>query len=182
MRLTKAHAVAAATTVLVLGPLGAGAADAVTTTVTATTVAGTLTLAGTGLALSVNAAPGVWSTPTGTTALTVTDSTGTTAGWHVTAQYGSPVLTAGQTELGAGNMRVTTSSPTGDALANMNTFTRVVVGTTPATVLNTYGAGATALTGAGVSSATASVDIKVPTTAAVGAVYTGNVVYTVVSG
>ena len=171
-------AAAVATAALVAVPAVSAQADA-TSVLTATPIAGTLTLTGAGTATG-NVTPGVWSALSGVTLLTVADLRGTTAGWHVTAQYQAPAVNAG-TALGGANIRVTTGNPAGDALSNVHTFSAVTL-STPATVLNSYGSGNTPLSGAGISTADASFEVKTPSTAQLGDVYAGTVVFTVTTG
>ncbi|MDQ1688257.1 MAG: hypothetical protein QOK42_1232 [Frankiaceae bacterium] len=152
-------------------------ADA-TAVLTATTIGGTLTLAGAGAAVSGNATPGGWSALTGATVLTVADLRGSSAGWHVTAQFSAP---AAGLSLGGANVRVTSSNPAGDALSNIKTYSQVTLGS-PATVLSSYGSGSTPLSGAGISTASAGYDVQLPTTAQLGDVYGGSVVFTVSTG
>lgn len=153
-------------------------ADA-TAVLTGTAVAGTLTISGAGTATG-NVTPGVWSALSGATVLTVADLRGTTAGWHVTAQYQAPAVNAG-IALGGANIRVSTGNPAGDALSNVRTFSGVTLAS-PATVLNSYGSGSTPLSGAGISTADASFEVKTPSTAQLGDVYAGTVVFTVTTG
>ena len=167
-----AAALAAAAAVAI--PASQAHADAV---LTATAIAGTLSVTGLGAATG-NATPGQWSALTGATTITVSDLRGSTAGWHVTAAYQAPGV---GNSLGGDNVRVTTASPAGDALANLKTYSAVTL-SSPATVLSSYGSGSTPLSGAGISTALASYDVQLPSTAQVGAVYTGTVVYTISTG
>lgn len=157
-------------------PISSAHADA-TAALTATAIGGTLTVAGAGTATG-NVTPGVWTSLTGATLMTVADLRGSTAGWHVTAQYQAPVAGIA---LGGANIRVTTGNAAGDALSNVHTFSGVTLGSA-ATVLNSYGAGATPLSGAGISTADASFEVKAPSTAQTGEVYAGTVVFTVTTG
>lgn len=176
-RSTRRLAAAVATVALVVVPVATAQADA-TAVLTATAVAGTLTVTGAGTATG-NVTPGVWSSLSGATVMTVADLRGTTAGWHVTAQYSPPVSGLA---LGGANIKVTTSSPTGDALANLRTYSGVTLDSA-ATVLSTYGAtGSTPLSGAGISAADASFQVLTPSTAQLGDVYGGTVTFTVTSG
>lgn len=167
---------AVATVALVVVPVASAQADA-TATLTATATAGTLTVTGAGVATG-DVSPGVWSSLSGATVMTVSDLRGSTAGWHVTAQYSAPV--AGLA-LGGANIKVSTGNPTGDALSNLRTYSGVTLGSA-ATVLSTYGAGSTPLSGAGISTADASFQVLTPTTAQLGDVYGGTVTFTVISG
>ena len=149
----------------------------VTTTVTATATSGALTIAGTGVAVSVSTAPGTWSSSIGATALTMSDLTGTTNGWAVTATYSDPAVGTG---LGPDNVEVSTSNVVPNGLggvlaSNVTTVTDQPL-STPVTVLTTG-----ANSGAGVTAATASVKVRVPQTAQTGSVYGGVVTYTIAS-
>jgi hypothetical protein len=182
-RSTRSRLVAAGVSGLALActPLAAFGATSgtgsVTTTVTATTVPGALTIAGTGVAVGVNQAPGTFGGTLGATALTVTDTTGTTNGWAVTATYSDPVAGTG---LGAANVAVSTSNVVPNVLggvlaSNVTTVTDQVL-STPVTVLTTG-----LNSGAGITAATASVKVRIPQTAQVGDVFGGVVTYTVAS-
>jgi hypothetical protein len=149
----------------------------VTTVVAATTVPGALTIAGAGATVSVNQTPGSYGTSLGATALTMSDLTGSTNGWNVTATYSDP---ATGLALGGSNVEVSTSNVVPDALggvlaSNVTTVTDQALGT-PVTVLSTG-----ANSGSGVTAATASVKVRVPATAQVGSVYGGVVTYTIAS-
>jgi len=149
----------------------------VTTTVTATATTGALTIGGTGVAVSVSTAPGTFSNSIGATVLSISDLTGTTNGWAVTATYSDPVTGTG---LGAANVEVSTSNVVPDVLGgvlatNVTTVTDQVL-STPVTVLSTG-----SNSGAGVTAATATVKVRVPQTAQTGNVYGGVVTYTVAS-
>lgn len=165
---------------LALVMAGAGAASAssgtgtVVDTLVATVVSGPLTLAGVGANVAVQPTPGVWSSTAGATVLTVTDATGTNNGWAVTATYSAPA--AGVTPLGAANVRVTASNPTGDVLASNLTLAVDSDLTNPVTIASTGANG-----GLGVTLMTASYKVKVPANAAVASVYGGTVTYTVAS-
>ncbi len=148
-------------------------------TLTATVVAGGLTIAGAGAAVALNPSPGSWSTPAGTTLLTMTDTTGSTAGWTVTAAYAA---VGGVTDLGGANVQVSVTDVVPDvALAPLLT----VNGLSPVTAAALTGPVAVmssgTATGAGISTARVGYRVKVPTTAAVGAVYGGTVTYTIAS-
>jgi hypothetical protein len=161
-------------------PLAASASSgtgSVTTTVAATATAGALTLAGTGVAVGVSQAPGTFGTTLGATVLTVSDLTGTTNGWAVTATYSDPV--AGSA-LGGANIQVTSSNVVPDALGGVvaNKVTLVTdqgLGS-PVTVLTTG-----LNSGAGVTAATTSLKVRVPQTAQTGEIFGGTVTYTVAS-
>ena len=181
-RTTRSRLVVAGVTGVTLActPLAAFAGSgsgSVTTTVTATAATGALTIAGTGVSASVSTAPGTFSSSIGATALTMSDTTGTTNGWAVTATYSDPAVGTG---LGAANVAVSTSNVVPDALGgvlatNVTTVTDQVL-TTPVTVLTTG-----SNSGAGVTTATASVKVRVPQTAQLGATYGGVVTYTIAS-
>jgi hypothetical protein len=171
-------ALVASTLALVL--TGAGAASAGTSgtgtvvdTLVATVVSGPLTLAGAGVNVALAPTPGAWSTSAGATVLTVTDATGTTNGWAVTATYTDPV--AG-TPLGADNVKVTANNVSGAILGTALNLATDVPLTSPVTIASTGLAA-----GTGVTLMTASYKVKVPATAAVGDVFGGTVTYTVAS-
>jgi|SRR5947209_17195751 len=157
---------------------GAGTGS-VTTTVSATVLAGGLTIAGAGVSDSVQSTPGAWSSTLGINALAVTDTTGTTNGWAVTATYSDPP--AGPlTPLGADNVEVSSSGVTPNALggvasANVTTVTDIPL-STPVTVLTTG-----SNSGAGITAATTSVKVRVPQTATLAQTFGGVVTYTVAS-
>jgi hypothetical protein len=149
----------------------------VTTTVAATATSGALTVAGAGAAVAVSQAPGTFGTTLGATVLTVSDLTGTTNGWEVTATYSDPVTGTG---LGGANVEVTSSNVVPDALggvlANKVTLVTDQPLTTPVTVLTTG-----LNSGAGVTAATTALKVRVPQTAQTGQVFGGTVTYTVAS-
>lgn len=168
-------------TTLALVVAGAGAASAATNgsgtvadTLVATVIGGPLTIAGTGVQVALQPTPGAWSPTAGATVLTVSDLTGTSNGWAVTATYTDPA--AGTTALGASNVEVTAGSVTGAITGTALTLAVDSPLTAPVTVASTGSA-----TGAGVTAMTASYKVKVPATAAVGSVYGGTVTYTVAS-
>lgn len=177
---TRLIAVGVSGAALACTPLAAFAGSGtgtVTTTVTATATSGALTIAGTGVAVSVSTAPGTFSNSIGATVLSMSDLTGTTNGWAVTATYSDPAVGTG---LGADNVEVSTSNVVPDQLGgvlatNVTTVTDQAL-STPVTVLST-----TTHSGAGVTAATATVKVRVPQTAQTGNVYGGVVTYTVAS-
>lgn len=181
-RTTRSRMAVAGVTGLVLActPLTAFAGSgtgSVTTTVTATATTGALTIAGTGVAVSVSTAPGAFSNAIGATVLTMSDLTGTSNGWAVTATYSDPVAGIG---LGAANVEVSTANVVPDQLggvlaSKVTTVTDQAL-TTPVTVLTTG-----TNSGAGVTAATATVKVRVPQTAQTGDVFGGVVTYTVAS-
>lgn len=181
-RTTRARLVVAGVSGVALActPLAAFAGSGtgtVTTTVTATATTGALTIGGAGVAVSVSTAPGSFSNSIGATLLSVSDLTGTTNGWAVTATYSDPVAGTG---LGAANVEVSTANVVPDTLggvlaSNVTTVTDQVL-STPVTVLTTG-----SNSGAGVTAATATVKVRVPQTAQTGNVYGGVVTYTVAS-
>lgn len=170
--------VVASTLALVVASAGAASAAAGTGTVVdtlaATVAAGPLTLAGTGASVALAPTPGVWSASAGATVLTVSDTTGTTNGWSVTATYSAPA--AGITPLGAANVKVSAGSVTGAILGSALALATDQPLTAPVTVASTGAA-----TGAGVTNMTASYKVLVPASAVAGAVYGGTVTYTVAS-
>jgi hypothetical protein len=115
----------------------------------------------------------VWSATTGATVLTVSDTTGTTNGWAVTATYTDPAL---GTPLGASNVAVSAAGVTGSVPGSALSLALDQPLTSPVTVASTGLA-----TGAGVTAMTASYKVKVPATAVVGNVFGGTVTYTVAS-
>lgn len=167
---------------LALVVAGAGAASAgtsgtgtVSDVLVATVVGGPLTLAGVGANVALAPSPGVWTNSVGATVLTVTDLTGTSNGWAVTATYADPVV-QGTKALGAANVKVSAGSVTGAVLGNALSLATDADLTAPVTIASTGSAA-----GTGVTAMTASYKVKVPATAAVGDVYGGTVTYTVAS-
>lgn len=168
------------TAALALIPAGASAASAadgtgaVTDTLVATTAEGLLTIAGTGVQVNASPTPGRLSSSVGATAITVSDLTGGTAGWSVTATYSDPADTTATRPLGGANVFVSATSVTGDlAGVNLSPANDKPL-SSPVTVAST---GAAA--GAGVTAFTASYKVMVPPTAKSGEVYGGTVTYTV---
>ena len=178
-RFLAAGAVGIATAVVPMTAFaGSPGTGSVTTVVAATTLPGALTLAGTGVSITPSQAPGAFGSSVGATVLTVTDLTGTSNGWAVTATYSDPsaaLQSAGQKPLGGANIEVSSTGVSGDAQAVVQTIGDTPL-TTPVTVLTT----ATS-SGTGVTAGTASLKVKIPSTAQVGEVYGGNVTYTVAS-
>jgi hypothetical protein len=155
---------------------GAGTGS-VTTVVSATTAPGALTIAGAGVNVGVSQAPGTFGAATGLNTLAITDTTGTTNGWAVTATYSDP---AAGTGLGGSNVEVTSGNVIPNALGgvvatNVSTVTDVPL-STPVTVLTTG-----LNSGAGLTAADTSLKVRVPQTAQVGDVFGGTVTYTVAS-
>lgn len=159
----------------------AGTASAQTlgveTVVTGTTTAGTLAIAGVGATAALSGTPGAFASGAGTTALTVTDATGSARGWAVTATYSA---VSGTTDVGGANVLVSTSGVTADALGGLDA-SKVTVATdapltTPVTVAST---GSNA--GSGITTMTSSYKVRIPVTAQVGDVFGGKVTYTVAS-
>ena len=157
----------------------------VTDTLVATVLPGGLTIAGAGASVAMNAVPGTFTTATGATLLTVSDTTGSSNGWTVTATYAAPnaaALLAGTIDLGGENVKVTTSDVVPDSFltallpaSGLSPVTDAVL-SSPVAVLTTGTS-----TGLGVSTAKVGYKVKVPTTATAGAVYGGTVTYTVAS-
>ena len=168
----------ATTLALVVGGAGAAtAADGIGTvsdTLVATVVAGPLTLAGVGANVALAPTPGAWTNSVGATVLTVSDLTGSTNGWAVTATYAAPA--AGVTPLGAGNVKVTASNVTGAIAGSALSLASDAALTSPVTIASTGSAG-----GIGVTALTSSYKVMVPASAAVGDVYGATVTYTVAS-
>lgn len=163
MRRPRLRLLAAAGACVVVG-LGSVPAQAV----------GALTLTGTGVSVSLQDPPGVWSSSIGATSLTMSDTTLTTNGWAVTATYGDPVLPT--KPLGGINVQVSTGSVAGAVpAANVSTVNDVAL-TSPVTVLSTG-----ANSGAGVTTAVASLKVRIPQTAQAGDVYGCVVTYTIAS-
>lgn len=135
---------------------------------------GALTLTGTGVSVSLNDPPGVWSSSIGATTLTMTDTTLTTNGWAVTATYADPVLPT--KPLGGVNVKVSTGTVAGSVpAANVSTVTDAPL-TSPVTVLSTG-----ANTGAGTTTAVAALKVRIPQTAQTGEAYGCVVTYTIAS-
>ena len=193
--MNRRQAAAAAATVatvcaLAVAPTSASAAPtpgtgSVTDTLVATVLAGGLTIAGAGANVALNAVPGSFTDAVGATLLTVTDTTGSSNGWTVTATYAAPnaaALLAGTVDLGGANVKVTTSNVVPDTaltpLLGSGGLNPVVdqVLSSPVAVLTTGTA-----TGLGISTAQVGYKVKVPITATAGAVYGGTVTYTVAS-
>lgn len=165
---------------LALTLAGAGAASAaegtgtVTDTLVATTATGLLTIAGTGVQVNASPTPGKLSSAVGATAITVSDLTGGTAGWSVTATYADPADTTVTKPLGGANVFVSASNVTGDLTGlNLSPASDKPL-SAPVTVAST---GAAA--GTGITAFTASYKVMVPATARTGDVYGGTVTYTV---
>ena len=178
-RFLAAGALAIATAVIPMTAFaGSPGTGSVTTTVAATMLPGSLTLAGVGASVTPSQVAGVFGSSIGTTALTVTDLTGTTAGWAVTATYSDPsaaLQLAGQVPLGASNVEVSSSGVSGDAAAVVQTVADTPL-TTPVTVLTT-----TTSSGAGVTVGNTSLKVRLPSSAQATTVYGGTVTYTVAS-
>jgi hypothetical protein len=135
---------------------------------------GALTLTGTGVSISLTDPPGTWSSSIGATSLTMSDTTLTTNGWAVTATYGDPLLPT--KPLGGVNVAVSTGTVAGAVpAANVSTVTDAPL-TSPVTVLSTG-----SHTGAGVTTAVASLKVRIPQTAQTGDVYGCVVTYTIAS-
>jgi hypothetical protein len=152
----------------------AGACVVVGAMPTAAYAVGALTLTGTGGSVSLNSAPGVWSGSIGATSLTMTDTTLTTAGWAVTATYADPVLPT--KPLKGANVEMSTGAVAGAVpAANVSTVTDAPL-SSPVTVLSTG-----ANTGAGVTTAVATLKVRIPQTAQTGQVYGCVVTFTIAS-
>ena len=162
---------------LALSLAGAGTASAadgtgsVSDTLAATTTAGLLTIAGTGANVALSGAPGSWTDAAGATVVTVSDLTGGTAGWAVTATYTAPTV---GTSIGGANVKVSATDVTGDLTSTaISPVTDAALGS-PVKVASTGEAA-----GSGVTAFTAKYKVKLPATAKVGDVFGGTVTYTV---
>lgn len=168
---------AAALSLTVVGVSPASAASgtgSVTDTLVATTATGLLTIAGTGVQVAASPTPGTLSSAVGATVLTVSDLTGGTAGWAVTATYADPASTTVTKPLGGGNVYVSASSVTGD-LSGLDLKPAADKPLSSPVTVATTGTAA----GTGVTAFTASYKVMVPATAKTGDVYGGTVTYTV---
>ncbi len=159
----------------------AAGTGSVTDVLVASVLPGGLTIAGAGVNVALSSTPGAFSDAAGTTLLTMTDTTGTSNGWVVTAAYSVPTA-VGAIDLGGENVKVTTSSVIPDALlvpqlspSGLSPVTDAVL-TSPVAVLTTGTA-----TGAGISTARVGYKVKVPSNAQIGEVYGGKVTYTIAS-
>ncbi|MCU1693565.1 MAG: hypothetical protein JWM64_2656 [Frankiales bacterium] len=178
MRLALVPVAALSLVAVAAGPaLAATGTGSAVTVVTGTTIAGTLSIAGVGAAASLSGAPGSFTSAAGVTALTVSDLTGSTNGWAVTATY-SPV--SGTTDVGGANVHVSTGGVVPNALGGVLASAVATVTDsaldTPVTVATTGTAG-----GSGITAMTASYKVRLPVTAQVGNVFGGQVTYTVAS-
>lgn len=169
--------IAGAVALTLTGGTAANAATAgdgsVTDTIVGTVVPGLLTIAGTGVQVNVNGTPGALTSTVGATVLTVSDLTGGTAGWAVTATYGAPL--AGEA-IPAADVLVSASDVSGDLLGTELSLATDAALTSPVTIASTGLAA-----GTGVTLMTASYKVRLPVTAAVGDVFGARVTYTVAS-
>jgi hypothetical protein len=169
--------IAAALTLSLTGASAASAADgtgSVADSLVATTAEGLLTIAGTGVQVNASPTPGTLSSAVGATVVTVSDLTGGTAGWSVTATYADPADTTLTKPLGGGNVYVSALNVTGD-LADLDLKpAKDQPLSSPVKVASTGEAA-----GTGVTAFTASYRVMVPATAKTGEVYGGTVTYTV---
>jgi len=176
--------------VAVASTSSAHAADgtgSVVDTLTATVVAGGLTIAGAGANVALSSTPGSFSTAAGATALTMTDTTASDNGWVVTAAYSahSPAL-SGVIDLTGANVKVTASNVLPSATISAAFVTLGInSGLSPASeqVLSSPVAVMTtgAATGTGISTAAVGYKVRVPADATLGQVYGGKVTYTIAS-
>lgn len=177
-RSARALAPVAVGAALVLGATaGPAAADLTPTVLLGTVVPGVLSISGTGLNVSVSGAPGSLTPAAGVTALVVTDTTGTSNGWAVTATWSA---IPGAKDVGGANVLATVGGVapdlTGGVLASAVTTVTDAALATPVTVATT---GVHA--GSGITTMTASYKLRLPVTAQAGDVYSGRVTYTVAS-
>jgi hypothetical protein len=172
--------VTAAALALALGLTGlsAGAAAAadgsVTDTIVGTITPGLLTIAGTGVNVAASSKPGEFGSAVGATLLTVTDLTGGTAGWSVTAQYAAPADTTVVKDLGGANMLVSATGLTTD-LTGLDLKAATDQPLSAPVTMATTGEAA----GTGVTAFTAQYKVKLPATAKATETYGGSVTYTV---
>ena len=158
---------------------GAAGTGTVVDTLTTTVLPGGLTLAGAGANVALSTTPGSFSPAAGATLLTMTDTTGTTNGWTVTATYSAPALGAA---LGGSNVKVSTGLTAPDPIIAP---TLGAAGLSPANEADLSSPVAVASTGSkagtGVSTAVMSYQVRVPAAAQVGEVYGATVTYTIAS-
>ncbi|MCW2724940.1 MAG: hypothetical protein JWN35_1861 [Frankiales bacterium] len=182
------HATPIAAAVLLAITVTGGAAYADATDVLlATPAAGVLSLAGVGAQVSTSPTIGTTGASVGTTALQVTDATGSNCGWVVTAKYGSVTLGTGQADLGGDNVLLK-AAPVGTNAAGVATADATwaganadqVLGSGTVSVVATHENAASA--GRGVTDFTVGYRIKIPTKSSKSLAYTGQVVYTVAPG
>ncbi len=140
-------------------------------------VPGVLSISGTGVDVAVSGAPGSLTSSVGGTTLVVTDTTGTTNGWAVTATWSG---IAGTKDVGGANVLASVSAVVPDLAGGVlsSAVTRVTNAplTSPVTVATTGTNG-----GSGITTMTASYKVRLPVTAQVGNVFGGRVTYTVAS-
>jgi hypothetical protein len=168
---------------------GVAYADGVVSPVAATAVAGVLAITGTGTTASVSATIGQ-AKSFGTSVLTVTDATGSTAGWDVTATYGALAdltglgIPSGATTADIGGANITVLAATSDAQKTANTaagvgesalgFQSAETLATPVTIAQVVGDGR----GTTVFGTSYTIALP-PKSSKAQVVYTGKVVYTV---
>ena len=149
-----------------------------TQSVTVAALGGALTLGGVGAAVNLSQIPGSWSNSLGATTLTMTDTTGTANGWAVTATYSDPLSPT--LPLTGRNVEVSTGSVTPDVLGGVSAASVTTVTdaglSSPVTVLSTG-----SNSGSGVTTAVASLKVRIPQTAQLGQVYGCVVTYTIAS-
>ena len=169
--------IAGALALTLTGGTAANAATAgsgsVTDTIVGTVVPGLLTIAGAGVQVNVNGTPGALTNTVGATVLTVSDLTGGTTGWAVTATYDEPL--AGNA-IPAEDVLVSAANVTGAISGTALSLVTDQALTAPVTVASTGEAA-----GTGVTLMTASYKVRLPATATVGQVFGARVTYTVAS-
>lgn len=168
---------AAAVALSFTGASAASAAEgtgSVSDTLTGTVTAGLLTIAGTGVNVAATSKPGEFGSAVGATVVTVTDLTGGTAGWSVTATYAAPADTTVTKDLGGANVLVSATGVTSD-LGGLDLKPAVDQPLSAPVTVATTGAAA----GTGVTAFTAKYKVKLPATAKLTETYGGTVTYTV---
>lgn len=169
--------IAAALAFTVTGATAASAAEgtgSVTDTIVGTVVPGLLTIAGTGVSVAATSTPGQFGAAVGATAVTVSDLTGGTAGWAVTATYAAPATGSTTKPLGGANILVSATSVTSDLTGlDLKPATDAPL-SAPVTVATTGTAA-----GTGVTAFVAQYKVRLPATAVATETYGGSVTYTV---
>lgn len=157
----------------------AAGTGSVTDVLTATVIPGGLTIAGAGANVALTSTPGSFSSAAGATLLTMTDTTGSSNGWVVTAAYSAPAVGAA---LGGANVKVSAGLVSPDPVLAP---TLGALGLSPAADQDLSSPVAVLTTGekagTGVSTAVMSYKVRVPAAAQVGQVYGATVTYTIAS-